>query len=81
MSPLAIDIVKLLLAGFVGSLLTFIVMLIRERNNFSIKVMDLFLEDKQTWKEERKDLIGRVDYLTGELDKVKEELYKRGTPG
>lgn len=76
-----IDIVKLLLAGVVGSLLTFIIMLVRERNNFATKVMDIFLEDKATWKDERKELVGRIDYLTGELDKVKEELYKRGTPG
>lgn len=80
MSPLALDILKLLLAGVIGSLFTFIVMLIRERNNFSVKVMDLFLEDKQTWKDERKELNDRIDYLTSELDKVKRELYTRGTP-
>lgn len=76
-----IEIIKLLLAGVVGSLLSYIVMLVRERNNFATKVMDLFLEDKQTWKDERKELTNRIDYLTGELDKVKQELYTRGTPG
>lgn len=81
MNPAVWDLIKLGLAGIVGSLLTFIVMMIRERNNFSVKVMDLFLEDKQTWKDERKELTGRIDYLTSELDKVKKELYTRGTPG
>lgn len=81
MNPAVWEIIKLGLAGTVGSLLTFIVMMIRERNNFSVKVMDLFLEDKQTWKDERKELTGRIDYLTKELDKVKQELYTRGTPG
>ncbi len=74
------DVVKLLLAGVVGSMLTFIIMLIRERNNFSTKVMDLFLEDKKNWVQERAQLEGRIDYLTSELDKVKAELYKKGTP-
>lgn len=81
MNPAVWELIKLGLAGTVGSLLTFIVMMIRERNNFSVKVMDLFLEDKQTWKDERKELTGRIDYLTSELDKVKKELYTRGTPG
>lgn len=80
MNPIVIDLIKLLLAGIVGSLLTFIIMLIRERNNFATKVMDLFLEDKQTWKGERKELTDRIDYLTSELDKVKRELYTRGAP-
>ena len=81
MDPAVWDLVRLGVAGLIGSLLTFVVMLIRERNNFSVKVMDLFLEDKQTWKDERKEMTGRIDYLTGELDKVKQELYTRGTPG
>lgn len=80
MSPLAIDLIKLLLAGVVGSLLTFIIMLVRERNNFSTKVMDLFLEDKKNWVAERQQLENRIDYLTSELDKVKTQLYTKGTP-
>jgi hypothetical protein len=80
MSPIMWDLVKLLLAGVVGSLLTFIVMLIRERNNFSTKVMDLFLEDKKNWVEERRQLENRIDYLTSELDKVKAQFYAKGTP-
>lgn len=74
------DIVRLLAAGVIGSLLTFIVMMIRERNNFSVKVMDIFLEDKKNWVQERAQLEKRIDYLTGELDKVKAELYKKETP-
>lgn len=80
MNPIVVDLIKLALAGFVGALLTFIIMLVRERNSFATKVMDLFLEDKQTWKDERKELVGRIDYLTAELDKVKRELYTRGAP-
>jgi len=80
MDPVTVDIVKLVLSGVVGALLTFIIMLVRERNNFAAKVMDLFLEDKQTWKDERRELIGRIDYLTSELDKVKEQLYTSKTP-
>lgn len=80
MSPVIWDILRLGIAGTFGSLLTFIIMLIRERNKFSIKVMDLFLEDKQNWKDERRELLRRVDYLTAELDKVKEKLYTKGTP-
>jgi hypothetical protein len=80
MDPVVWDLVKLGLAGVLGSLFTFIIMLVRERNNFSAKVMDLFLEDKQTWKDERTDLVKRIDYLTKELDKVKHELYTRGAP-
>lgn len=71
-----LDIVKLLISFVGGSLLTFIVMMIRERNNFSVKVMDIFLEDKKNWVQERAQLEKRIDYLTGELDKVKAELYK-----
>lgn len=80
MNPIVVDLIKLALAGFVGALLTFITMLVRERNSFATKVMDLFLEDKQTWKDERKELVTRIDYLTSELDKVKQELYTRGAP-
>lgn len=81
MNPLVADLIKIALGGCVGALLTFIVMLVRERNNFSTKVMDIFLEDKVTWKDERKELVERIDYLTSELDKVKQELWSRGTPG
>lgn len=81
MNPIYADIMRIVLGGLVGALLTFIIMLVRERNNFATKVMDLFLEDKQTWKDERKEMTNRIDYLTGELDKVKQELYTRGTPG
>jgi hypothetical protein len=77
MNPVWSDIIKIVLGGVVGALLTFIIAVIRERNNFATKVMDLFLEDKATWKDERKELIGRIDYLTAELDKVKLELYTR----
>ncbi len=80
MNPVWTDVIRLILAAGLGSLLSYIVMLVRERNNFATKVMDLFLEDKQTWKDERKELIGRIDYLTSELDKVKQELYTRGAP-
>jgi hypothetical protein len=80
MNPVWMDVIRLILAAGLGSLLSYIVMLVRERNNFATKVMDLFLEDKQTWKDERKELIGRIDYLTSELDKVKQELYTRGAP-
>jgi hypothetical protein len=81
-NPIVVDLIKLLLAGLVGSLLTFIIMLIRERNNFATKVMDLFLEDKKNWTTERKQLEDRIDYLMTELDKVKLELYTRGgSPG
>lgn len=78
MNPVWTDILKVVLGGCVGALLSFIIMLIRERNNFAAKVMDLFLEDKQTWKDERKELVSRIDYLTGELDKVKAQLYTTG---
>lgn len=75
-----VDLVKLLLAGVVGSLFTFIIMLVRERNNFATKVMDIFLEDKKNWVAERQQLENRIDYLTGELDKVKMQLYTKGAP-
>jgi len=80
MNPVWADVVKIVLGGCVGALLSFIIMLVRERNNFATKVMDLFLEDKKNWVDERKQLEGRIDYLTAELDKVKQELYTRGTP-
>lgn len=70
------DLLKIFLGGTVGALLSWIIMLIRERNRFSVQVMELFLEDKQNWNKERDKLEARVDHLTRELDKVKDKYVE-----
>lgn len=60
--------------GLAGAIVTLIVMVVRERNSMASKTMDVLLEANS--KLER-----RVDYLTTELDKVKDRLYQqKGTP-
>lgn len=64
-----------LAAGFIGGILAgVIVMLVRERNNFAAKMMELFLEDKNAWSEERKQLESRIDYLYKRVDDLSDKL-------
>lgn len=64
-----------LAAGFLGGILSgVIVMLVRERNNFAAKMMELFLKDKEAWGLERQQLESRIDYLYKRTDELSDKL-------
>lgn len=67
------DILRYVAVGTLSTLLTIVVMLVRERNNFSTKMMDLFLEDKKNWTQEREKLEFRVDELYEKYDKLRDK--------
>ena len=48
-------------------------MLVRERNSFSVKMMDLFMEDKKSWVAEREKLEKRIDDLYAKCDKLQDK--------
>jgi hypothetical protein len=59
--------------GFAGAIVTLIVMVIRERNSMAARTMEILLAANAKLEK-------RVDYLTTELDKVKERLYMDKAP-
>ena len=68
-----------------SSMLSVVIMLVRERNNFSTKMMDLFLADKDSWVNEREKLEHRIDVLYEGQDKLRDKyeqllLVQRQTP-
>lgn len=76
-----LDILRYVVVGLVSTLLTIVVMLVKERNSFSTKVMDLFLEDKKSWIDEREKLEVRVDGLYDKYDQLRdkyEQILIRG---
>jgi hypothetical protein len=68
-----VDILRYVVVGALSSLLSIIVMLVRERNAFSTKMMDLFLEDKKNWTQEREKLELRVDELYEKYDSLRDK--------
>lgn len=67
------EILRYVLAGLVSALGTMIVMLVRERNSFATKMMDLFLADKNSWIKEREHLEDRVDELYKKYDTLRDK--------
>ena len=66
--------IDMLGGGLAGAIVVLIIMLVRERNAMATKTIDVLMERE-------KRLEDRIDYLTSELDKVKERLYNtRGAP-
>jgi hypothetical protein len=74
-----LELVKYISSGVVGALLSTIVMLIRERNNFSAKMMDLFIQDKKSWVDEREKLEARVDGLYEKYDDLRDKYVDLAT--
>lgn len=68
------EVVRLALGFVGGTMLGVIVMLVRERNNFAAKMMELFLKDKEAWGEERQQLEARIDYLYKRTDELSDKL-------
>lgn len=73
------------MVGAMSSMLSVVIMLVRERNNFSTKMMDLFLADKNSWVVEREKLEHRIDVLYEGQDKLRDKyeqllLVQRQTP-
>lgn len=73
------------MVGAMSSMLSVVIMLVRERNNFSTKMMDLFLADKDSWVNEREKLEHRIDVLYEGQDKLRDKyeqllLVQRQTP-
>lgn len=68
-----IDLLKYVGVGLVSSLLSVVVMLVRERNNFSARMMDLFISDKNSWVDEREKLEKRVDNLYEKYDILRDK--------
>lgn len=68
-----LDLLKYVGVGLVSSLLSVVVMLVRERNNFSARMMDLFISDKNSWVDEREKLEKRVDNLYEKYDVLRDK--------
>lgn len=80
-----VDIWRYIVVGAMSSMLSVVIMLVRERNNFSTKMMDLFLADKDSWVNEREKLEHRIDVLYEGQDKLRDKyeqllLVQRQTP-
>lgn len=78
------EILRYVAVGLLSTALTAVIMLVRERNAFSGKMMDLFLQDKSSWIEEREKLEKRVDGLYDKYDDMRdkyEQILIRGIGG
>lgn len=69
-----LELAKYVLPALFTMLATIITMLIRERNNFASRTMDLFLSDKRSWTEEREKLESRIDVLYEKYDKLRDKF-------
>lgn len=67
------DIWRYVVVGTMTSMVSVVVMLVRERNSFSTKMMDLFIADKNSWVAEREKLEHRIDVLYEGQDKLRDK--------